>query len=438
MEDPINLETDDCLPFRDDGNNGAIKHFVTKASNVDVIRFTEQDENRPIIAHLNYQNGRWRAGRLVGEAFFNYNDQKYKIKINPRFGDKHLIRMIEEIFNIRLTESKQLYDRSKKSHQLIKRLISILWLNLLAKGNRHGLPRVSDTKTYYGTKVRGRINVRDSLIPVKIEQKIVSFYKQKTFDKRIVKLLKGAYEILLTAYHLATIRQPQNAKYALDQLNRIDIPLKRVTKHEYKNIRVKRIYKPFEPVIDLSWDIIKNRRSSKQQVGKDKSFSYFVDMAEVWELYLSSLLKKHLSQYGWSLWEEDIESYHDKLFERRLIPDIVLQKDKKIIVLDAKYKRMKFDRIDIDRADYFQIHTYIQYFQQEYDVIAGGLLYPFSAAFHENRQNMSKSESLFGQNSERTKFFIDGIDLTDYGEDNFDFTQVEQNFLERLKSTIVI
>ena len=51
------------------------------------------------------------------------------------------------------------------------------------------------------------------------------------------------------------------------------------------------------------------------------------------------------------------------------------------LVFDAKYKRMKGEKNDVDRSDFFQIHTYIQYFLHTYPegrVLLGGLLYPLS------------------------------------------------------------
>ena len=432
-ENIIPLETQDCLAFEMPGHRSAIQHFVTKVSDFEVFYFGNSRKEDLSLAHLNYKTGQWRAGRLVGESYFDYKGQKYRISIKPRFGRQHLFRMLEQIFNVRLTESRHAYDTSDSRQQLIRKLISFIWLNLLSKGSRHGLPRTTDNQTYYGSKIRGNIDVRESLIPIKTQGKVVSTYREKTFDSRIVKLLKGAYEILLSDYYLGDIKKPHNAKYALDQLNRISGPLGRLQKPEYNRIKVKRIYKPFEPVIDLSWDIIRNNRGANQKKGTKQSFSYFVDMAEVWEMYLRSLLNKRMSTFGWNLLEKDRTAYPHKLFERDLIPDIVFHRNDKLIILDAKYKMMKFrKKKDVDRSDFFQIHTYIQYFLQEYDVVAGGLLYPFSEEFNESIKRKSYSGSLFGQDKNNTKFLVEGIELQNCHQDGFDFKREEEKFLNRM------
>lgn len=428
------ISTTDCTEFSEKYAD-VIHTFVTNSNKFERFYFGERKEELPI-AYFDYKKSNWRAGRLVGDARFEVEGDEYLLSINPRFGEKHLFRMLEEIFNVRLTESKHSYDNSESKQELIRKLISFLWLNLLSKGNRHGLPRIFQTKSYYGNKIRGRINVSESIIPVKTEQKVVSSYRKKKFDDRVIQLLKQAYNILLSDYYLGKIAQPQNAKYALDQLNRIKIPSLKLTEHEYKTIKVKRIYQSFKPVLNLSWDIIKNNRTGEQHESRERSLSYFIDMAEIWEMYLRSLLKGRLLLSGWSLLEQEVITYPDKLFKRGLIPDIVFKRGNQLIVLDAKYKRMKFNPNDVDRSDFFQIHTYIQYFQQEYEVIAGGLLYPLSKEFSEGRQQSSLSDTLYGKLSEETKFFINGIDLTNCGEDNFDFKNKEENFLDRMELII--
>src|SRR5690606_37834674 len=131
---------------------------------------------------------------------------------------------------------------------------------------------------------------------------------------------------------------------------------------------------------------------------------------EIWEIYLRSILKKHFAKFGWRIKQDKIGVYQETDFKRTLIPDIVLEKDETVMVWDAKYKRMKFDYFDYDRTDFFQIHTYINYYNQKSIVVAGGLLYPFSKEFDGIRQAKNSSDSLFNQGTSKTKLLVDGID----------------------------
>ena len=134
-------------------------------------------------------------------------------------------------------------------------------------------------------------------------------------------------------------------------------------------------------------------------------------MAEIWEAYIRSVLKKGLKDDGWDLSDEEIFTYQKTFFKRSMIPDIILKKNNSYLVFDAKYKKMKKemkeDKLDVDRADFYQIHSYIQYFNNEkMNVIAGGLLYPLSKTLENN-----VSPSLFGEDKDEITFLIDGIEI---------------------------
>ena len=119
-------------------------------------------------------------------------------------------------------------------------------------------------------------------------------------------------------------------------------------------------------------------------------------------------------------------------------------KDKDVIVFDTKYKKMQMrDRYknggDVDRNDFFQINTYMSYYQNHYDkynVRIGGLLYPIEKSLIENK-HICHSETWFG--NANTRFIIDGIDLSNLEEakDNENkfasISKREQEFLDRIK-----
>jgi len=143
--------------------------------------------------------------------------------------------------------------------------------------------------------------------------------------------------------------------------------------------------------------------------------------------------------------EEETEVYKTNFFIRNIKPDIVMKKDNKIMVFDAKYKKMKFRGRykhggDLDRNDFFQINTYMTYYdkQKSLEVIAGGLLYPIEEEFdcRFNNENCeadyeklkAHSNNWFGDS--KTKFIVDGIDLS-YIENN-----IEKYMDEKEKSKI--
>ncbi len=428
---PILIKAKDCSPFENqEGNGEVIQYFISKQKELNIFQFQNTSSDDLDIAYFNNKDAKWYAGRLVGEAQFWYKNNLYKILIEPRFGNLHLFRMLEEAFNIKLSYSKNAIQKRDNYQYLIKHLIAFLWLNLLSKANKHGIPKHNEIRYNKSTKIRGRLDVRKSIIPVKAEKKVVSRYTEKIVDPTISKILIKAYRILKKEYSLGTLKTSLSAKNALEQLFTRSSDNLLVSELEYKSVNYSAIYKSFKPVVDLSWDIIKKKNFNSNTDSSDERVSFFIDMAEVWEIYLRSILKKHFVKLGWNLKQEKLKVYKDKDFKRILIPDIILEKDGKVMVWDAKYKRMNFDYFDYDRADFFQIHTYINYYNQKQQVIAGGLLYPISKEFNEIKQLNNSSDTLFDQGMKKTKYVVDGIDYSNLKDENI--KREEFNFLHRI------
>lgn len=245
---------------------------------------------------------------------------------------------------------------------------------------------------------------------------------------------------VIREFNLGSINAPANAKDAIENLKSFNLKREIISVNSYQKIIYKDIYLSYKPVVDFSWDVIRKKSIGNNKSNDNaKSFSFFIDMAEIWELYVKSLLKKELTKDGWILRKDDIVTYQNKDFQRRIIPDIVFQKDDSLMVWDAKYKRMQFDYFDYDRADYFQIHTYINYYHQTKKVLAGGLLYPFSKSFDNNRQERNRSQTLFSSDSTKTVYAIDGIDYTISNKEPLTLERIEAeeiNFKHRIKTLI--
>ncbi|MCB0540188.1 MAG: hypothetical protein KDE33_21910 [Bacteroidetes bacterium] len=103
-ENLIHIEAFDCLPFPTDKINANVLQEFIQSQSENKFWFTANgQEDDAALAEFDYKTFCWNAGRFVGEADFQYNQQKYRITIKPRFGEKMLFRMLEEIFNIKIT-----------------------------------------------------------------------------------------------------------------------------------------------------------------------------------------------------------------------------------------------------------------------------------------------------------------------------------------------
>lgn len=431
MENTINIEAFDCLPFHNEKATADVLQtfMATQSENIFWFSPDKQIDTDSKLAEYDYRNHHWLAGRFVGEAIFEHQGQDYKITIKPRFGESFLFKMLEEIFNIRITNSASSQKNSPEWQHYIKRIIAFIWIQKLANANLHGLPKKHVKQSHKGQTVRGRLNVPKSIRPYYQSDELVSNYYEKQIDSDIAQIIQQAYQILKADFYIGKINIPDSAQEALNHVQANTNRKEYISENQYRNIKYKDIYLSWKTLVDLSWDIIQRKHLSLKQNKSQNGFGFFIDMAEVWEQYLRTILKKNLRKQGWKYRGDKQVAYSGYFFKRQLIPDLVFQKDNNISVWDAKYKRMLGSPFDVDRSDFFQIHTYIQNYLNNYKVKAGGLLFPISG----NQVNFDKYGATYLINEEGVKlnFGIDGIELKEKTESiNQEIKQ--QEFINRI------
>lgn len=424
----------DCLPFDTEAATADVLQEFMQSQSKNVFWFSAgynaDDENK--LAEYDYRSNQWTAGRFVGEAIFKHGQSAYKITIKPRFGEKVLFRMLEEIFNIRITTSASQTSKSVDWQHYIKRIIAFIWLQKLANANLHGVPKTQVQREHKGAIIRGRLDVRRSIKPLHQSSEIISSYREKQVDSHIAQIIFQAYQILKSDFEIGKINIPDSARDAINQVHTVVQNKVYINESDYRNIKYKDIYLSWKPVVDLSWDIIKRKQLSLKQDKAKQGFGFFIDMAEVWEQYLRATLKKHLLPHGWRSRNEKQVAYKGYFFQRELIPDLIFQKENEVAVWDAKYKRMKGRYYDVDRSDFFQIHTYIQYQLNHKTVKAGGLIYPISCSPNFDEYT---SPRLINEEGVKLNFSIDGIELSE-AEENEKHIQSEEAFLKRVIKSI--
>jgi 5-methylcytosine-specific restriction enzyme subunit McrC len=430
----INIEAFDCLPFCNETASANVLQAFIKSQTNNIFWFSNNynaDEDAKL-AEYDYRSNNWVAGRFVGEAIFSHNNNDYKIIIKPRFGEKVLLRMLEEIFNIKITSSASKHNKSDEWQHYIKKIIAFIWLQKLANANLHGVPKVQVIKSQKGKAIRGRLNVKESLKPFNTSNEVVSIFREKQIDSSISQIIFQAYQILKSNFEIGKINIPDSAQEAINQIYSSITTKVFISENDYKNISYKDIYLSWKPIVDLSWDIIKRNQLSLKQDKAKNGIGFFIDMAEVWEQYLRATLKKKLFPYGWHYKNEKQVAYKGYFYQRELIPDLVFQKENNIAIWDAKYKRMLGRYFDVDRSDFFQIHTYIQYHLNHKNVKASGLLYPISTT--PNFDNYS-TPFLINNEGMKVNFSIDGVVLNEE-EDNENMKIKEAEFINRIVKSI--
>ena len=371
-----------------------------------------------------------RAGNYIGH--FKYGD--YEIDIRPRFPEPFLERMLNFANDIYLDEAAP-FDARKENgiHDHSRFVLYYLFLQKLEKAYLLGLPKSYRTVHYHGAKVKGNVHINRLIrsdIPFK--GKISSSTRELQEDQEIVDVLYEAFTIIETngiptksiAHIKAHLREYRSGALLTHA---------RIAKALNAKVLKNPMYAPYKKILEYAKFIIIQGGLKEKQGGKEHTFGFLVNVSRLFETYLYKLLHRKFPDWK-VIHEEPLEVCKGSFIARSMYPDIVMKKENKVLVFDVKYKRMRFKRGmgdrkygDLDRSDFFQINTYMAYYKNHGDeVVAGGLLYPMEEKYD---KTVAYCESWLG--NEKTKFIVDGIDLSNVGP-NSTIKNLEESFLERI------
>ncbi len=402
-----------------------------------------------------YENGKRRVwtGRWVGRV--SYQPQKGKneiLEVKPRFGDYSVFTMIEEAFSCNLVSSNSKLVSSDSEESLVQKLIPFIWASKLSHANQYGVPHSDFSQVHKGVSIKGRLDVRKSIVPLFRQHEVVSVKREKRIDEPIAQIILQAYKKI--GKTLGNRISP-NAEYALNAFASAQYPKRTISESEYRKIRYKPIYLSYKDVVDFSWQILKSTKKS-EEMGGGKALTGFLDMAEIWEIYLRTLLRNSFS--NWHVLDRKsstFDVYENTFWKRKIIPDIVMEKGDDVVVFDAKWKKMDgknndVEHSDLDRSDFFQIHSYIDYFRaQGKNVVLAGLLYPLGENFP---TGSGAAESPLWDMDSKITFIVSGIHFKDqeevrreknikkdeelYAAYKDEMKEAEKNFINRLRDCL--
>jgi len=467
------IKARDCLPFdsRKDWKESdkrkadeALRKLCEYFENTNEV--SEDDDDKIVslqTLRFRYDNDeqatvqtRWWAGRYIGLAKISvYKGEtpfQAEISILPRFGKDFLLSIIEDVYNIKTGNHDGEFQKTDEwFSSLLNLLRRRIWVDKCAKANRYGLPRKNVKKEYQGIALRGALDIRRTIMPWLTQKEVCTNIYEKTFDNNICRIVYEAHRILSKNVIENKVgkrtnqgRQSSNSILGFsmpptvqDTINALNSQYKgtsfNLSEVEYKRIRYNSIYVSWKPLVDFSWDVIRNTQLGYKS-SDNLTQCIFIDMAEIWEAFLRKKLGEGFADDGWrvlSVEECHYRIYKGKFYSRDIIPDIILtrengQGENEYMVFDAKYKRMRANAskgYDVDRSDFFQIHTYINYVEHQLGhVVIGGLLYPLTKKAQDAEGNEVEvyvddkrfhSEYLYGtigrNEAVKTPFIIDGV-----------------------------
>lgn len=357
----------------------------------------------------------------------------YQFNLTSPYGDVFSKRMLNFVSDIFVDNRPSPAEKSGETTEF-QRIIAYLFIQSLEKAAVMGLPKVYRDVSQRSSKVRGRVDIGEYLKrDYPFSGKITTSYRDQVYVQEIVDLLFFACKILEKNFgreiHKKILGVFQLLKQCYSGVYPQPITIEKAKAH---SILQNPVYSSFKKVL-LYADIILKEQSLRSSASSDSlaTHGYVFDMSQLFEVYLEKLLARHFSDW-YVEGQEELNVYDGLFFGRKMFPDLVMRHkySDRIIVFDAKFKTMRMRKGDLDREDFYQIHSYIQYYYPR--AIIGGLIYPLKKPLVSERAH---AKNLMGTQKKQTSFIVDGIQI----DESMTMSQIlesEVSFLSRIESLI--
>lgn len=403
----------------------------------------EMDNDDLIIKILKNFNGDSDSFIIKTGGFCGSLRTKFcNFKISSRFKDIFLERMLNFLCDIYLDDIFKKTDEKEKEgmNQNIFILI-FLFLKELEQALIIGLPKNYKTIKDRTLFLRGSIDFNNYVkkdIPFK---GIISIkYKEQYFNEYIVAIIHKTLSIIdknIIFSREITNKLKKFKQFLWEYKTKIEFNNEIFRKIKTDKILQNPLYARYKKVLKYAELIIKNQNIDELEEENQSEFSGFLfNVTELFEIYIEKLIYRNINNILIQP-QKSYKVYDNLFFERKIIPDLVIEnfKNEEIMVLDVKYKEMNFigrtknSMGDLDREDFFQMHTYISNFISKQNFIGGGLIFPIRKEYPTKNINFSK---YFIDKKLDKIFFIDGICLNKLYKNQNDSEKETKNLTEFL------
>lgn len=400
-------------------------------------RFFEPDEERLILKLYSKEKPEQekeyivQTGLYAGVLFY----KGYKINITTKYGDAFLKRMLNFVNDI-YVDNEQVKAKKDETENQFLFIIAYLFIQSLEKAAVLGLPQQYKKHQERSHKVRGSIDFNDFLKrDIPFQGKLTSNFRERMYVQEIIDVLYLALRKLERIFG----KEIHSRLLGLNQLLKQHYSGRFVSYQTIQKAKVHQsinnpMYSRFKKVLEYAEIILLDKdlmpENEKQQLA---TTGYLFDIAELYELYLEKLLSRNFPEWSVS-GQEEIPLYQQQFYKRPMFPDLVMKHrlSGKVVVFDAKFKKMEMQNKDVDSADLHQIHSYSGYYRN--DLIASGLIYPLSKEINTEKAH---SETIYGNNENKINFIVDGIYVSE-NQSIKELIKHEEAFVSRIASVINI
>jgi hypothetical protein len=264
-----------------------------------------------------------------------------ELEIRPRFGNaifNYLLSFVSEVF----VPPEADREVQCTGQDYVYWLMILLWRSSFDRAvSVAHIPRTYVERRENGRRVRGRILLTEQSRKNLIDQsRIYCKYRELTFDNTLNRTVRYVYKLLSRGGGRELLADVAPYDVRLASLGVSDNP---VSAEQIQEIVYTPVNMSYSMLMDISAQVIdKVGSSSYEDRGSADGFSFFLDVAELWENYVYRILKKGLPpEFQVVSPNFEGEAYYLLEDRRRQIKlDILIMKNGRILaVLDAKYKR---------------------------------------------------------------------------------------------------
>jgi 5-methylcytosine-specific restriction enzyme subunit McrC len=277
----------------------------------------------------------------------------------------------------------------REDASFIVQLLASVWAQGFAEAARHGLPALRCDVATKGPTIRGRLDVAASLRSLALG-KVVSIRSERSLNHAASDAIVAAYVALHRWLALPDEQwMPARTKELIGHLISVTGARPRTpTKAELARIRYTPITAGFASIAELSRQIANRQGLATNMDARSESQGVLLDVAELWEMYVLSILRKAASPWtvahgsrqkdaNRTLLKSDVNGHG----MGTLIPDAILHAGNTIhAVADAKYKLLQPTAATPNgpqREDLYQVAAYLSRFASANSPRSWGvLIYP--------------------------------------------------------------
>ena len=435
-------EKNRCLYFGDITQNGDLKHSLIGIVDYNTFRRNKEESDsvkHELIYRVDKTDDKYSvvAGKYCGflSLPFTYYNKPVQLEISCGYSDRFFKRILDFCCGIYVNDNP--FGGGKVTESIYSLLVQYMFFVSLRKTINNGLPKKYVINRERGYGVKGNVDVESY-----INSDLQSFDKKLTsvFSER--KEIQSIADVLYFALTCCKVNNdvlPNLVVYRnyLHGLYSGVRPSKNTIRKALSEPILKNsMYSSFR--LPLKYAEILINHDNITSGNSTQSSGFLVDAAFLWEMYLYNLLRLNFPE--WSIDSQaQISVYGEEnvFYAKNNYPDIVMTKDDKIVILDAKFKRMTFSRNDVDMDDFRQIHFYAYYYSVKNPdkKIYSALVYPTT---EKRDDNIVKGHKFGGESGTGTRFNV--LTIEDPGDKGLNEKDLmlnsEKDFIEDLKKLI--